>query len=187
MTVSKPRRSGGAARRGGEQEGEAGVGVGGLLHSIGGFLDLLSNLAEKAEQVGGEIKRTGEIGDDKDGKGVKAVYGFSVRVGGGGKTHIEPFGNVKQDERGAVVEEVREPIVDVFDEDERILVVAELPGVGADDIRYEVDHDVLTLSASRGDRKYSKEVVLSSAVVSEGAAASYRNGVYELSLHKKKE
>ena len=37
-----------------------------------------------------------------------------------------------------MVEEVREPIVDVFDEEDHILVIAELPGVSEDKIKIEV-------------------------------------------------
>lgn len=157
------------------------AGLGGMLRSLGGFLDLLSNAAE---QGGGEFKRTGEIGDEQ--KGVKAVYGFSVRVGGGGKPLIEKFGNVKDnnDGHGAVVEEAREPMVDVFDESDHLLVVAELPGVEAGDIRFEVKEDVLNLSATRGDHKYRKEVLLASEVHAQAATSRYRNGVLEIKLPK---
>jgi HSP20 family protein len=155
------------------------VGLGGIFRSLGGFLDLLSNLSE---QEGGEINRSGEIGDDK--KGVKAVYGFSVRMGGGGKPMVEQFGNVKDAGAGAVVEETREPIVDVFDEGDHLLVLVELPGVDANDIKTEIDGDVLTLSASRGDRKYRKEVLLPAAVRDADSSSSYRNGVFELKLPK---
>ena len=157
------------------------VGLGGIFRGLGGFIDLLSNLSE---QGGSEINRSGELGDDK--KGVKAVYGFSVRVGGGGKPFIEKFGNVKDDGQGPVVEEAREPMVDVFDEGDYLLMVAELPGVDANDIKFEVKEDVLNLSATRGDRKYRKEVLLPSAVNAQAATSSYRNGVFEIKLPKNK-
>lgn len=163
------------------------VGLGGMFRSLGGFLDLLSNLSNLAEQgEGGELKRSGKLGDEK--KGVKAVYGFSVRVGGGGKPLIEKFGNVKDkdDGQGPVVEEAREPMVDLFDEGDHLLVVAELPGVDANDIRFEVKEDVLNLSATRGDRKYRKEVLLTSEVRAQAATSSYRNGVFEIKLPKAK-
>ncbi len=158
------------------------VGLGGMFRGLGGFLDLLSNLAERAEQDGGEFKRTGQLGDDK--KGVKAVYGFSVRVGGGGKPTIEQFGNVKHDGQGPVVEEAREPMVDVFDEGDHLVLVAELPGVDESDIRFEVKDDVLIVSGARGERKYRKEVLLPSPVVAQAATSSYRNGVFEIKLPK---
>jgi HSP20 family protein len=152
-----------------------------VFRSLGGFLDLISKLAEHGD---GEFKRSGELGDDK--KGVKAVYGFSVRVGGGGKPQIEKFGNVKDkdDGEGPLVEEAREPMVDMFDEGDHLLLVAELPGVEEDDIRFEVKEDVLSLTATCGDRKYRKEVLLSAAVRAQAASSSYHNGVFEIKLPK---
>jgi len=95
-----------ASNRKSEVGGEGGAaGLGGIFRSLGGFLELLSDLSEKE---GGEIHRTGEVGNDK---GVKAVYGFSVRMGSGGKPQVEQFGNVKDVGNGAVVEETREPMV----------------------------------------------------------------------------
>lgn len=170
----------GKRRSQGEPAGEEGVGgLGDVLRGLGGFVDLFSKLAEQ----GTELKRSGEIGDDK---GVKAVYGFSVRVGGPGKPSIEPFGNVRQRGSKAVVEEVREPMVDVFDEGDHLIVVAEVPGVEAGDLQFEVKGDVLTLTASRGERKYRREVLLPSAVRAEETKSSYRNGVFELKLAKQR-
>jgi len=163
------------------ESGAGDVKMGGVFRSLGGFMDLLSNLSDLAQEGGGVISRSGEIKDDK---GVKAVYGFSVKMGLGGKPVVEQFGNVKDDGHGAVVEETREPLVDVFDEGDHLLVLAELPGVDADDITYEVEGDVLSLSAGRGERKYQKEVVLPVPVLAKGATSSHRNGVFELTLQK---
>jgi HSP20 family protein len=174
-----------ASNRKSDVDGESGTGgiggiggLGGIFKSLGGFMELLSNLAEKD---GGEIHRSGELGNNK---GVKAVYGFSVRMGGGGMPQVEHFGNVKDMGNGAVVEETREPLVDIFDEDDYLLLIAELPGVGSGDIHFEVEGDVLTLYADKGDRKYRKEILLPAAVLAEGATPSFRNGVFELKLKK---
>lgn len=162
--------------------GDLSGGLGGLLQGLGGFIDLVSKLAE---QEGATIERQGEIGDD--GKGKKAVYGFSVRVGGGGKPKIEPFGNViKKGHAGPVVESEREPMVDMFDEEGHVLVIAEMPGVNESDIQFEVREDQLTIRARHGERKYAKEVQLPAAVTEDGAEAAYRNGIFELKLRKEK-
>lgn len=168
------------------KDSEAGN-LGGMMKSLGGFLGFLSELAEKGE----ELSRTGEIstGDGDDKKGMKAVYGFSVRLGGAGGAgpRVEPFGNVKVGSKGtAVVEEAREPMVDTFDEDSHVVVVAELPGVDAKDIHYTVEGDVLELRATRGERKYRKEVLLPQMVDATGAESSFRNGVFELRFPKAK-
>lgn len=161
--------------------GAEGGGLGGIFRSLGGFMELLSELSEKQGGDEGEVTRSGELGNSK---GVKAVYGFSVRMGSGGKPQVEHFGNVKDLGHGAVVDETREPMVDVFDEEGYLLLIAELPGVDAGDIRFEVEGDVLTLSAVKGDRKYRKEVLLPTPVDVEGATTAFGNGVFELKLKK---
>lgn len=154
-----------------------GSGLGGMVCGLGNLLDFLSSITEKGEQT-----RAGEIGSDRSG--VKAVYGFTVRMGPG-KPLIERFGNVRAGQGGAtIVDEAREPMTDLFDEDDRILVVAELPGVSEADIRYEITAGTLHLTARSGDRRYSKMLSLPAAVTSQGASSSYRNGVLELSLPK---
>jgi HSP20 family protein len=140
-------------------EGAADVGLGAVFRSLGGFLELLSELAAQVE--GGALRRSGELVDEK--QGVKVAYGCSARVG---------------------VDEAREPVVDVFDEGNHLLVVAELPGVDASDVGFEVKEDVLELSAARGAHRYRKEVLLPSAVRARAADSSYRNGVLVLRLHK---
>ena len=73
--------------------------------------------------------------------------------------------------------------MDVFDEGELILVVAELPGVDEDDIQIEVQDDILSLSAT-GERKYVKEVLLPSLVDADTMETTYHNGILEVRLHK---
>lgn len=160
-----------------DETGAAGIGT--MLQRLGGLVSLLSDLAEKGEA----LNRSGEIKTDE--KGVRAVYGFSVRLGGG-KPSIQPFGNVKEGSKGPVVEETREPMVDVFDEGDHVLLVAELPGVTASDVHFEAKDDILSLSASRGERKYRKEMMLPFAVNAEGVTPSFQNGVFELRLPRAK-
>jgi HSP20 family protein len=156
-------------------------GAGGIFRTVGSFLDLLSDMLEKGET---EIRREGELGQRK---GMKAVYGFTVRLGGEGKTRVEPFGNVRREKgKGPVVEEVREPMVDVFDEEESVVVVAELPGVNERDITVELRDDILTLAAETGERKYYKEILLEVPVTSERLSYSYRNGILETRICKKR-
>ena len=166
-----------------EKEFEVDFGVGkirfgGLFKGIGNLIDLASKLGEEAE----EIKKVGEIkGLPKQAKG---VYGFSIRTMVGGKPIIDTFGNLKETPKGPVVEEVREPMVDVFDEKDHILAIAELPGVSEDEIKIDVEGDILKLTASNKDRKYAKEVLLPAKVKREGMKCVYRNGVLEVTLLK---
>src|SRR3990172_11606422 len=137
-------------------------GSGGFLAGLGSLIDQLGKLAEQTEQAGGELTKTGELKAGSD-KRIKAVYGFSVKSGLGEKgIKVEPFGNIRRDEAGGRVEvhEIREPMVDVFDEPEHLLIVAEVPGIVQEDVQLELHEDVLTLAAGKGDKKYRKEVLL---------------------------
>jgi HSP20 family protein len=61
--------------------------------------------------------------------------------------------------------------------------VAELPGVEEHDIEAEGTGTVLTISAERGDRKYSKRVELPAPVTGE-LKTTYKHGVFEVKLKK---
>ena len=158
--------------------------VGGLVKGLGKFIDL----AEKVEEAGGEIKRRGEI---RGREGVRGIYGFSIRTGIGERPKIQTFGNIKavREREKAKPEfkitETREPIVDVFDEKDHILVVAELPGINEKEIKTSLKGDILILEAGEeGKRKYYKEVLLPSKVNAETEERTYKNGILEIKFKK---
>jgi len=155
------------------------VALGGILKGLGGLVEKLGELAE----AGGELSKTGEIhglGPDREAKG---VYGFTVKVGLGGEgVKVEPFGNIRRDEESGrpIVQEVTEPSADVFEESDHTLVVAEMPGIGAENVRLEVTDDLLTITAERGKKKYRKEVLLPGSFPREKMRVSCTNGVLEI-------
>ena len=153
-------------------------GLGGIFEGIGSFINALAKMQEK-----GGISETGEI-KGVGGK-VKGMYGFTVRTLATGEPKVEHFGHViKKTPKGPVVEEEREPIVDVFDEKDHILVVAELPGIGESDVKTEIKDDILNISAQRGERKYKKEVLLPCKVETEPISSVYKNGILEIKLER---
>lgn len=160
---------------------EGSIQVGGLFKTLGSFLELVAEMMERGEE---EFHREGEI-SIPSAKGVRAVYGFSVKLGAGGKPAVETFGNVpKMTATGPVIEKSREPLVDVFDEDDSLHVVAELPGVNESDLKIEVKDDILLVSAETGDRKYHKEILLPAPVLTGQMQSSFKNGILELHLKK---
>ncbi len=114
------------------------------------------------------------------------VYGFSITIGPDGKPIIKKFGNIKSIRGKPMITEEREPLVDVFESDDEVTVVAELPGVEKDKISLEVTDDrrKLIIRASNSKRKYYKEVDLPAEVDPESAKANYKNGVLEVKLKK---
>ena len=161
--------------------GDAAFGLGGILKGLTDLVEKLDDLAES----GGELSKTGELlGKNQQ---VKGIYGFTVKVGlGDDKPRVEPFGNIHKDTQSGntVVQEVREPVVDVFEEKDHVLVIAEMPGISAGDVHVEIDGDLLTLSAARGDKKYHKEVQLPESSSRDNAQVSCNNGVVEIKCRR---
>jgi HSP20 family protein len=156
------------------------LGFSGLFRGLGDFIDLLGEMIETGEE---EVTRTGEFRIKGLGDKARGVYGFSVRTGVGGIPRVERFGNIRTTEEGPVVAEVREPLVDVFDEEQEIVVVAELPGVAEDEVRIEIQDDILSLETT-GERKYAKEILLPEPVDAATLQKTYKNGILELRLKK---
>ena len=164
-----------------EPRTDAGASFGGILSGLTGLVEKLNELAE----TGAELRRTGEVHGTE--KGVKGIYGFTVKVGLGDQgTRVEPFGNIRTDKTTgqAVVEEVREPVVDLFEEKDHLLIVAEMPGISATHVKLEVKDDVLTITAAKGDKKYRKEVLLPGTYPKEKMRLSCNNGVVEIKCFK---
>ncbi len=151
---------------------------------LGGLTNLIEKLGELAEK-GQELQETKKFGN---AGGVQGVYGFTIKTGLGGERNggfkVEPFGNVRKDVQTgqATVQEVMEPPVDVFEEPDHVLVVAELPGVGPEDIQLELADDILTITAERKPKKYRKEVLLPESFAAEAMSHTCRNGILEVKL-----
>jgi HSP20 family protein len=160
--------------------------TGGLTGFLGGLTQLIEKLGDLAEK-GKELSEKGELSDLGMGKQLKGVYGFNVKVGlGDDKVKIEPFGNIKHDLKTGetVVQEIREPMVDIFEEEDHVLVVAELPGVGSKDVHIDIKDDVLTIQAQKKDKKYRKEVLLPGSFSKDKIEFSCNNGILEIKCHK---
>ena len=152
---------------------------GGILKGLGSLVERLGEMAETSH----EIIKTGEI----SGKELKGIYGFSIKVGLGNEgIKVEPFGNIHKDKISGqpVVEEIREPIVDLFEEENHLLIVAEMPGIGKEDIRVDLKDDILNLYAEHENKKYCKEILLPGTYRRENITISCNNGVVEIKCIK---
>jgi len=153
-------------------------GLGGLLGGLGGLIEKLGELAEAGE----ELSRSGEFKDASGG--IRGVYGINVKTGLGdqGQTElkVEPFGNVC---RGSADrpegKDIREPLVDIHEEDDCVLVLAELPGVAKENVKLSVADGRLLLLAERGKTTYRKEVELPNGCSTEHMSWECSNGILQ--------
>ncbi len=141
----------------------------------------IESFEEEFERLWREAAERGEIEVKKYGP---YVYGFSITIGPDGKPIIREFGNIKRGLEGPVVKEEYEPFVDVFEDDEKVTIIAELPGVSKDKIKVRVNEDEVEIEATNS-KKYHKVIRLPAKVKPETAKANYKNGVLEITIEKK--
>lgn len=152
-----------------------------LFTGLGNLIEQLNAAAESAEA--GETSRSGTFRIKGLGDQAQGVFGVSIRTGIGGAPRVERFGNIHTAGPEPVVSEVREPLVDLFDEQGEIVLVAELPGVAEAEIVVTISGDLLALETS-GERRFAREVLLPHPVAPESLRQTYRNGILELRLQK---
>lgn len=163
------------------------IDLGKLLSSPEDVRDRLQELREKLKQAGGKEVRT----DEEWRKGEVNISGHvrtrgflgerEYHIGTGARPRRQP-----QAPKTPKPPEVVEPTVDVFDEPQEIMVVAEVPGVGLKDLELKIQGQVLSLSTKPGARMgYKKEIELSSEVDAGSLKATCHNGILEVRLRKK--
>ncbi len=111
---------------------------------------------------------------------------------------VAPRGNGEQMAHGAWM-----PSVDIYEDQNRLVLEADLPGLSRDDFELSVENNVITL---KGERKFEKKVegdnyhrversygafsrsfTLPQTVTAEGATADFENGILRVSLPKREE
>ena len=166
---------------------------GGFLEGLTNLLGALGDLAEKGDQ----LEKLKEM-QTKDGQRFRVHSNFRVGSldGSGGTT---PGSNMStptpferpgraddepaQAGRGNMAE-VREPNIDIFEEADHVLVIAELPGVSELDATISVDGDVLTITAKNAIKHYHAETLLPTTPESGSMTVASNNGVFEIRFEK---
>jgi HSP20 family protein len=115
---------------------------------------------------------------------MKGVYGFTINTAGGGSPKVETFGNIKKTPEGPKVDEEREPITDLFDEKDEIVVIAEMPGIEENEIKIDLKEDILEISAASTSRTYRKEILLPAKVLQSNLSFKFTNGILEIKIKK---
>ena len=119
------------------------------------------------------------------------MYGFNIGFGPDGKPIMDSFGNLEKEPISGQrkVRKTREPLVEVNEEQDQIIIIAEMPGVSKEDIELNATNRSMTISTEKivSGRSYFKEIDLPAAIDSDYAKARYTNGILEVRLKKIKE
>ena len=74
--------------------------------------------------------------------------------------------------------------VDVYEDEDTVRVVADLPGVSRSDISVQCDGEYVTVSATNDSRTYDERVGLPAPVDPETGSGTYNNGVLEVTFER---
>lgn len=78
----------------------------------------------------------------------------------------------------------RKPLIDTFESDDEIHVIAEMPGIEKKDIRLNATKTTLEIEAETENRRYAEHVDIQDEVYPDSAKANYNNGVLEVTLKR---
>jgi HSP20 family molecular chaperone IbpA len=76
------------------------------------------------------------------------------------------------------------PLVDIFEEGDYLMVLAELPGIDEKDINIETDESTITITAENENRKYIKIVRLPMRIKRAPIEFTHKNNILQVRLKK---
>ncbi len=151
--------------------------LGGMLHDLEKLARTIDELAKE-----GEVRKVSKEGP------VTVEYRRTVRY-----IRPEPTAPVPEAPRIEIKPrpiEVEAPpkesLVDVFERDDHISVVVELPGVKEEDIKFETAGSTLKIKIHTPSGEVERDISIAGAEGVKGiAGASFKNGILEIKLSKK--
>ncbi len=176
-----------------EEEGVTGgilKGIGKIIPGLGGLIKSLEKspaFKEKLKEVDKEVERKIKEAPLKRTEGRPSHIPGGIPPGVRGReVGKKPF--IKKGTVGAQPEapppEPKERPVDIFDENDHIKIVAEIPGVEEKDIKIDLEKDKLSLSVDIPERKYHQELNLPCEPKGK-LEKLYKNGILEVKIMKK--
>lgn len=133
--------------------------------------ELFDNLEEIIEALLEEMGESGPF-----------VYGFSIIHRPGEDPKLREFGNVPeypQKEENFFPSETKEPLIDIFENEDMVHVLAEFPEIEKENLLLHATAQNLEIKVT-GLSEFSEDVELPVPVDPKSAKASYKNGVLEV-------
>ncbi len=137
--------------------------------------ELFDNLEEMIEALLEEM-----------GESVPFVYGFSIIHRPGEDPELREFGNVpeySQNEENLFPSEIKDPLIDIFESEELVHVLAEFSEVEKENLLLHATAQNLEIRVL-GSPEYLEDVELPVRVDPKSAKASYKNGVLEVTFRR---
>lgn len=147
------------------------------------FSDLYDELERLGDLIDETIQKAFENSKEQPTKR-RRYKGFSVKIGPDRKPGNPEFNYCQSKQAESEVSDDQEPLVDIIEEGETVVVFAALAGVNKEDIELRLNENCLTFSVDAADFEWYDELKLPAKVDPKTAIASYKNGVLEVKVKK---
>jgi len=160
--------------------------AGGILKGIGGMIPELGGLFKGLEKSPAFKERLKKIDEEVERKLKEAPLKkteerkFKIR-GRFEARHLAPPDKPFMRKESPPMPQEQPP--DIFDEEDHIKIIAEIPDVDGNDINLNLQGNKLTISVDILGRKYHQELKLPCSPKGE-LEKSYKNGILEVSIDK---
>ena len=148
------------------------------------FNDIYEELEKLGYLIDETIQKASEGSYNKLPVRRNRVQGFSIKIGPDGKPRIYEFSSRQSQQIEDDLGDDQEPLVDMIEDDELLVVLAALPGIKKEDIDLRVTETCLTVSIDADDFEWYNEFKLPTKVNPNSARASYKNGVLEVKMER---
>ncbi len=164
------------------------LGMGGFLDGVSNLISKFGDLAERGEQ----LRKT--MGDaEAKGKPIRTSGGFTVRFGGlssesNDSASVAPVNKsstapaARSSSKSEAVPKDRTANVELFEEDDHLLLLAEMPGVASDDVALNFDDKSLHIQGQSKTANFKAQIDLPRTYAPEQVTITANNGVIEIRL-----
>jgi len=148
------------------------------------FNDIYEELEKLGDLIDETIQKSFDPSSEETPVRRNRIQGFSIKIGPDGKPRIQEFNTRQPRQNEPEISDDPEPLVDLIEDGEKLVVLAALPGVKKDAINLRITENCLTVSVDTADLEWYNELKLPTKVDPKSARASYKNGVLEVKVKK---
>ncbi|MDF2543917.1 MAG: hypothetical protein K0S47_3635 [Herbinix sp.] len=147
-----------------------------------GLDKLIHVVADMAENNKDEVLLKGDIKSNQN-KNI-GKYGINVKLGTDKLDHFHEFQFSDKQKKDENKMKTITPVTDLFDEEDNVTIVVELPGVEKDDIELNLDKNIITITASKKDTLFSKQITLGFIPEYSKVKENFQNSIYSVMISK---
>lgn len=160
--------------------------IGSIFKGLDRFINIVGDMIDNDKN---EVDIKGTINNPDKSKKIVGKYGFNIKLGTdeiSGLKDIKTLNTIRNkfniEKEGP---KTIEPVTDIFDEEDKVIVVMELTGVKQQDINLQIDENILKLRADGNGNCYSKNIKLRFTPKLENINSKLNNAIYSITINKK--